>query len=29
MIGTGIYLIVAFAWGMGVGYVCGVWRSDP
>jgi hypothetical protein len=24
MIGTSIYLFIAFAWGLGVGYLCGL-----
>jgi len=26
MAGTGVYLIVAFAWGAGLGYMLGVWE---
>jgi hypothetical protein len=29
MIGMMIWLGVAFAWGVGVGYVWGTWESDP
>jgi len=29
MIGIMIWLGVAFAWGVGVGYVWGRWEGDP
>jgi hypothetical protein len=29
MIGIMIWLGVAFAWGVGVGYVWGAWEGDP
>jgi hypothetical protein len=28
-LGYAIWLSVAFAWGVGVGYVWGTWEADP